>query len=83
MVLRMEEYQITMPGPAPSCTCGHCRRCIAREYQKRRGRTVLPTTFEQAVEARKHSAGLLMWPHISQSIRTLEDSFPHLKGASL
>ena len=71
------------PGPKPSCTCGACRRCRARAYQKQRGRTVLPTTFEQAVEARKHSAGLLMWPHISQSIRTLEESFPHLRNTRI
>lgn len=69
--------------PAPPCSCGACRRCLAREYQKHRGRTVLPTTLEQAIEARKHSAGLLMWPHISQSIKTLEESFPHLRNTRI
>lgn len=67
------------PGPKPSCACGACRRCHARAYQKQRGRTVLPTTFEQAVEARKRSAGLLMWPHIQESIRALEEQFPWLR----
>ena len=71
------------PGPKPSCSCGSCRRCRARAYQKQRGRTILPVTFEQAVEARKHAAGLLMWPHISQSIRTLEESFPHLRNTRI
>ncbi len=69
------------PGPKPSCTCGACSKCRNRLNQRKR--TILPTTFEQAVEARKHSAGLLMWPHIQESIRTLEESFPHLRNTQI
>ncbi len=41
----------------------------------------LPRTFEAAVRRANEYGGKILWPPITESVRTLEEAFPHLRGA--
>jgi hypothetical protein len=75
------------PKRRPPCTCGNCGLCRRKQRKRENGnvRMHLPETFEEALELSMRTSGShsLLWPPIAESIRMLDEAFPHLIGVEI